>query len=278
MTNIISRPTLYQSVIGDLLDLVREQPHQVLISTASVALVASEASLLIPSPFHILMAIGAEWAYLRGIASSGTGSPRWTAALNWGALMLVVLYGTLWGARKFGGLPDDLSGTGAWLLTLVHIVPIAFLSFAAAMVHRSAVQHDTAKRRQQETEAEARARRLQADEDERQRERQAQMDAIDLQRAAKLADVEAMEAASVARMRVRQAFGANSPQPALTASGTPTNSPANTERTALREQVAAALRDDPHTNKTALAKRLGIGRTLLYELIKEVKEQHTDEQ
>jgi hypothetical protein len=274
MTTTLSRPTLYQSVIGDLLDLVREQPHQVLISTASVALVASEAQLLIPSPFHILMAIGAEWAYLRGIASSGTGSARWTAALNWGALMLVVLYGTLWGARKFGGLPVDLPAAAAWLLTLIHVVPIAFLSFAAAMVHRSAVQADSARRRQHEADAEARARRLQADEDERQRERQAQMDAIDLQRAAKLADVEAMEAAALARNRVRAVFAApNSPAPSE-ASGTPTN----TDRDALREQVANILREQPTTNKTALAKRLGIGRTLLYELIKEVKEQHTDEQ
>jgi hypothetical protein len=46
MTALAPRRSLYAAVVGDLLDLIAAQPHQVLISTASVAIVASEAATL----------------------------------------------------------------------------------------------------------------------------------------------------------------------------------------------------------------------------------------
>lgn len=265
------RRSFYDAVIGDLVDLVQAQPHQVLISSASVAIVASEAAALIPVPFNVLMAVGAEWAYLRGLASSPRGSRGWVAALNWGALILVVLYGMLWGARKFGALPDEPAGAGAWLLTAAHILPVAFLSLAAAQVHRSAVEAEAVERATHEAEAAERATRLQLEDDERQRRRQERLDEIEAQRLAKLADVEAMEAAANARQRVRQAFApnslANTSPPALAASG----SPANSDRRALIERVANTLREQPTTNKAQLARDLGVGRTTLYELIAEAR-------
>ena len=62
MTTLAPRRSLYAAVVGDLLDLIAAQPHQVLISTASVAIVASEAAYLVPAPFNVFMAVGAEWA------------------------------------------------------------------------------------------------------------------------------------------------------------------------------------------------------------------------
>lgn len=149
------RERAYDAIIGDLVDLIMAQPHQALISSASVAIVASEAYHLIPMPFNVLMAVGAEWAYLRGIASSGKGDRWWTGALNWGALFLVVLYGMLWGARKFGGIPATPDQAWAWALTAVHILPVAWLSLAAAMVHRSVASTSAAERERRQADAEA---------------------------------------------------------------------------------------------------------------------------
>jgi flagellar biosynthesis GTPase FlhF len=123
------------------------------------------------------MAIGAEWAYLRGIASSPKGSKGWVNALNWGALFLVIIYGMLWGARKFGGIPAELDGGLAWLLTAAHILPIAFLSLAAAMVHRSAVEAEAAEYAEHQAEARERQRRREADEDARDAERRRRLEA-----------------------------------------------------------------------------------------------------
>ena len=166
MTIAIERRSAYQTVVGDLLDLLVSQPQQVLLSTGSVTIVAAEAALLVPLPANIAVAVGAEWAYLRGIASSGKGDARWVTALNWGALVLVVLYGMLWGGRKFGALAETLTPGAAWLLTAVHIIPLAFVSLAAAMVHRSAVAVEQAEAAIQLTAEQERQRRMQEQRDD----------------------------------------------------------------------------------------------------------------
>jgi hypothetical protein len=262
MTALAPRRSLYAAVIGDLLDLVAAQPHQVLISTASVAIVASEAAYLVPAPFNVLMAVGAEWAYLRGLASSPRGSRGWAMALNWGALALVVLYGMLWGARKFGGIPVELGGALAWLLTAAHILPIAFLSLAAAMVHRSAIEADAADAAQAQAEARERQRRLAAEEDARQAERQRRLDAIEAARLEKLAELESWEAGQAAKQRLK----VSSVSPVTAVSPTVTPRP-NAERAVLRAAVVTAYRDSATTiNVTHAAAALGISRALWYKL------------
>lgn len=142
-------------VVTDIVDLLVAQPPQALMSTASIAIVAGEAAFMVPFPANVALAVGAEWAYLRGIASSPKGGKGWTRALNWGALGLVVIYGMLWGVRKFGA--DPALSLGATGLTALHILPVAFVSFAAAMVHRSAVEAEAV-----ETEARAHEERQRA--------------------------------------------------------------------------------------------------------------------
>jgi flagellar biosynthesis GTPase FlhF len=276
----LARRSLYAAVIGDVLDLVRDQPHQVLISTASVAIVASEAAYLVPYPANILMAVGAEWAYLRGIASSPKGSRGWVAALNWGALALVVIFGMLWGARKFGGIPEELGGVLAWLLTAAHILPMAFLSLAAAMVHRSAVETEASERVQAEAEAHARQRRLEAEEDERQREWRRRRDEIEAQRLAKLADVEAMEAASLARQRLRA-----SAQPAQQAAQDEPHSPHAAAPSPMRQigrdelcaLVRAAWEADPQFSRAEMARQTGWSEAMVRKVLKEIQSTKEEE-
>jgi hypothetical protein len=250
-------PTWYETIIGDLFNLLKSQPQQVLLSVGSVTIVAAEAALMVPTPANVAVAIGAEWAYLRGIASSGKGDKGWVYALNWGALALVVLYGMLWGGRKFGAIAEHLDPSFAWGLVAIHIIPLAFVSLAAAMVHRSSVAAE---------EVEAKIRTNKAA--EREERLQAQRDAMLLEAERKEQDLALWIKAQEAKAVLKRTPANSADTPLLTALGTPTN----TLREHQREQVARTLREQPDANKTELAKSLNIGRTLLYQLIKEAKE------
>lgn len=153
------------------------QPGQVLISSASVAIVAAEAATLVPWPFNLALAIGAEWVYLRGLISGGGIKSHWAGALNISAVLLVVCYGTLWGFRQFGLIPTAPPPQVAVVLTLIHIGAISAVTLCSAMLHRAGehVKHLQAEKvaqeeaernwRNQEAEEE-RNRRLQAAQDE----------------------------------------------------------------------------------------------------------------
>jgi hypothetical protein len=276
MTATAPARTLYAAVIGDLLDLVKAQPHQVLISTASVAIVASEASFLVPEPFNVLMAIGAEWAYLRGLASSPKGSRGWVMALNWGALALVVLYGMLWGARKFGGIPAELGGGLAWLLTAAHILPIAFLSLAAAMVHRSAVEAEEAEAAARASEARARQQRLEAEDDERQRDWRRRRDEIEATKLAELARVAAWEAAQEAKQRLRATAQPPAQAPAQADPHSPHAAAQSPARQIARDELCALVRAayeaDPQFSRADMARRTGWSEAMIRKVLKELKE------
>ena len=96
------------AVLIDPLRLIISQPHQAFISTASVALVATEAGHMVAQPWNVIMAIGAEWAYLKGLSSRAKVQTPWNARLIAAATALVIVYGGLAGVRAFGvPLPGD---------------------------------------------------------------------------------------------------------------------------------------------------------------------------
>jgi hypothetical protein len=257
---------LFAVFLGEPIDLVKAQPHQLFISTASVALMGSFASssgILNPA-IGYLLAIGIEWAYFRGLASDSKAPTIWGAILNWSACIVVVLWGMLWVAE----LTDTITTTTNWWLAAAHVIPIAWLSLCSAQTHRAAMvvavatERAAADRAQQQADEErAYERRLREQRDA------AQLEAEQRYRMMKIeAEQRALRAANSRERRANTA-------PALpsTAAGTQTNSGANTSREQLREQVARTLRDAPDANKAALARSLGIGRTLLYQLIDEAK-------
>lgn len=174
MQGVTVKRSLWDAMIGEPIALAISQPHQALISSASVYLVAMEAGLLIGSPANWAMAIGAEWAYLKGLSSGQAVKTPWAARLNWAAVLLVILYGSLWGLRRFGvPLPQEgyqatdlWSIVGAAVLTAVHIFSIGAVTLCSAMVHRAALDAEHAEQARKTAEQDERARRLEAAHDE----------------------------------------------------------------------------------------------------------------
>lgn len=138
---IAEKRSLYDVVIVEPLDLVKAQPHQILLSTGSVALMGQYAgsSGIVHPLVGYCIAVGVEWAYLRGLADDSKNQTAWGATLNWSAFVIVVLWGILWVAKVTGVVPEHPEGWLGWFLAASHIVPIAWLSLCSAMCHRAAM-------------------------------------------------------------------------------------------------------------------------------------------
>ena len=215
-------------------ELAVSQPHQFLISSASVSIVAMEAASLVPWPFNIGLAIGAEWAYLRGFITGAGVKTRWASALNWAAVALVFGYGTLWGLRSFHLIPDAPAPWLAVLLTIIHIGAIGAVTICSAMLHRvvmdaqAAAQQAARARADERAASDEQARRDReaaelAYQDEQRRARDAMQ--LELERQWKEAQIK--EASARVRAELRASVRAQSPP---SASGTTTNTLTNTER------------------------------------------------
>lgn len=161
MQTDVIRPTFWEVVLLEPIDLIKAQPHQALISTASVALMGSfAASGKILDPFvAYVLAIGIEWAYLRGLASDAKATTAWGAWLNWSAFAIVVLWGSLWCLKAFGVIPEAPQGWLAGFLAIAHVVPIAWLSLCSAMTHRASAQLAERRKRERDEAEQRRADR-----------------------------------------------------------------------------------------------------------------------
>ena len=122
---------------------------------------ASSSGIVDPVVGYVL-AIGVEWAYLRGLVADSKATTEWGARLNWSAFAIVVLWGCLWCLRRFGVIAETPTNALAYFLAAAHVVPIAWLSLCSAMSHRAMVQA--------EAEATKEQQQAQADEDRRNRE------------------------------------------------------------------------------------------------------------
>lgn len=176
MTLAIENRTFADAIFWEPLELIKAQPPQIFISAASAYLIAAEANVLLPTPYHIALAIGAEWGYLRGMASGAALRTKWTDRLTWANGALVVLYGALFSLRKFGALPSVEAyhnGTvetglgGAVLMTLIHIACIGAVTICAMMTHAAMLAHEADVKRLEVAEIKARNQRNRAEEDAR---------------------------------------------------------------------------------------------------------------
>lgn len=169
----VKRKTLFDAIIAEPLQLAIDQPPQLLISAASVFLVAAEGGKLLDPPFNWALAIGAEWAYLRGLTSGQSANTKWAARLIWSAVILVITYGSLWALRQFGvQLPGEgysadtgWSLVGSALVTIIHIGCISAVTLCSAMCHRASLIADQQRHEQLTKEEDDRRLRLQADAD-----------------------------------------------------------------------------------------------------------------
>lgn len=202
MTLAIDNRTFADAILWEPLELIKAQPPQIFISAASAFLIAAEANVLLPSPFHVLLAVGAEWGYLRGMASGAALRTRWTDRLTWANGALVVLYGALFSLRKFGALESveayhagtvETSIVGAAVMTLIHIACIGAVTICAMMTHSAMLAHEADVKQSSVAIAEDRNRRNQQLEDARNQEwRNAQLEIeIDKQRQRAKIEIEA---------------------------------------------------------------------------------------
>ncbi len=138
MTTVIHQRSFFDAVIREPLDLAKAQPHQILLSTGSIALMGQFAgsSGVVDPAIGYCIAAGVEWAYLRGLASDSRAPTIWGAILNWSAFGIVVLWGVLWVAGFTGAIDPH---QGGWWLAAAHVVPIAWLSLCSAQAHRAAM-------------------------------------------------------------------------------------------------------------------------------------------
>jgi hypothetical protein len=205
MTAATQKRTIFDALIFEPIELIISQPHQALISSASIFLVAAEAAILIDWPYNVLLAIGAEWAYLKGLSSGQQVRTRWAAALNWSAVILVVLYGSLWGLRKFGAIPDVPPLWGAVVLTMIHILCIGAVTICSAMVHAAMLASQRQRRDQQQAEQDERARRLQDEQDAIELERQRAQAQVQIEWQRRKAELALKEAEQTSKMQMQNA-------------------------------------------------------------------------
>lgn len=140
-TTTIERRSFFDAVIREPFDLAKAQPHQIFLSTGSVALMGEfgrSSGILDPTVAYAL-AVGVEWAYLKGLSSDSRAPTRWGGILNWSAFGIVVLWGILFVASKVGAIDLHAQGWAGFLLAAAHVVPIAWLSLCSAQTHRAAV-------------------------------------------------------------------------------------------------------------------------------------------
>jgi hypothetical protein len=253
-------------VIHEPAALAAAQPHQVLISTASVSILANYAadSGFLAVPFNIILAIGIEWAWLRGMASARVTSSPWVGALNWSAFGILVLWGLLWGLKQYGVLPEQPHGALGWVLAASHVLPVAWLSLCAAMTHadaeRELAQIERIRTARAEAEAEAERQRQTAIAEE---ERQRQAALADEYRRQKLALEIEDERKRKAQER-RHVFNVSHGVNHLTLSDA-VQTPSNND---LRLSIVTLLRQssDRKINVSQEARRLGISRAKWYAL------------
>jgi hypothetical protein len=192
-TTTINERGIFDALIWEPLALAISQPHQIALSCASVALMGSfgtVSGILHPAVAYIL-AIGVEWAYLRGLASDSRAPTGWGTALNWSAFGIVVLWGVLFVASMIGAIDLRARGWAGWALAGAHVIPIAWLSLCSAMTHRAALALEAIEERKQRDKEQKRLERIQADKD-----------AIELEAARKAADLAAWEAGQRAQLAI----------------------------------------------------------------------------
>lgn len=165
-TAAIPRRSLWDVIIVEPLDLVKAQPHQILLSTGSVAIMGQFAgsSGIVHPLVGYCIAVGVEWAYLRGLASNTRAQTIWGDILNWSAFLIVILWGVLWVGEVMQVI-DHPTGFAGWLLASAHVVPVAWLSLCSAMCHSAAMREEA--RQAAQHVAEERERQRLADEQRR---------------------------------------------------------------------------------------------------------------
>lgn len=261
MTELTQSRSLWSVIVTEPLDLVKAQPHQILLSTGSVAIMGQFAgSGGIVHPFvGYCIAVGVEWAYLRGLASDSKAPTIWGAILNWSAFVIVVLWGVLWVAQVSHVIGADADGLVGWLLASAHIVPIAWLSLCSAMTHQAAAAQEARTTTQMRARATERAEEVQA-------ERRA-FDLAQAEEDAKLRRLQIEEDAKLERWKQAQRTKAELKSVTETSVTTLSQGVTPPNRDTHRKAVVThIMTHGAALNVTHAAREIGISRPMFYKL------------
>jgi hypothetical protein len=207
----MEKRTIWTALVTEPLDLIKAQPPQLMVSMASAYLIGAEAAVLLDNPFNIFLAIGAEWGYLRGMASAAGIETKWKDRLTYANGALVVLYGALFSLRKFGALPNVESyqnhtaqtGTaGAIIMTIIHIACIGAVTVCAMMAHAAMLSEEARVKRLEQKEVAERNERNRATEDARKQQWQDAQLAIQIEKQRQEAQLQIEQAATRQRMQL----------------------------------------------------------------------------
>ena len=198
-TTTLEGRSLTDALVWEPLELIKAQPPQIFISAASAYLIAAEAAVLLPFPANVALAVGAEWGYLRGMASAAGVETAWKDRLTYANGALVVCYGALFSLRKFGALPsvdDYTSGVaqtgiaGAVIMTIIHIACIGAVTICAMMAHAAMLADEARVKRLESDERNRRNQRNREIEDARNQEWQAAQLALAIEKQQQHAQIE----------------------------------------------------------------------------------------
>ena len=264
--------TLRDAFLHEPAQLAKDQPHQVLISGVSVTLTAIffASSGVVPLPLAVGGAIGVEYAYLKGLSDAAyTGSP-WGRRLIWTAFAIIAIAGTYVLLKETYKVPW-LEAPAVWLatvLSLLHIIPLAFLGLCSAMLHTEAEGRRARLIEEAEAEERRRAEERGTEERERERRRQAAQDAAEARKLEALAEIEAEKAKALARLEYRTLAAQRTAQ-------APAQSPhAAAQRQMSRDELYAAVRaayaENPEFSRADLARRSGWSEAMVRKALREI--------
>lgn len=180
--------SLRAALFDEPLQIALDQPHQIAISAGSVAMMAGFAGSvgIVHPAVGLVIAIGIEWAWLRGVASDVARPSRWGVTLNASAFLLAATWGVLWCAKLLKAFEPTDHG---WVLAFIHVVPVVWLSLCSAMCHRIKIQEDykaAEVRRAEDAEAERARRALELATEQKRREAEIALQIEDAQKRAEL--------------------------------------------------------------------------------------------
>ncbi|NNJ11937.1 hypothetical protein EKD04_016510 [Chloroflexales bacterium ZM16-3] len=253
--------------------------QQIAITQAGIYLVASfgQGHGILPGPAAWVLALGMEGTYLKGLIDAGHVRGRGQV---WAVALIVATYATVicWGIAHILSLPtvgvipaEELGQRWGAFIAIVHVLPIAFTGLCSAMLHRARTTEEAQRRAEVEAEERQRRQRLEAQLDAEAAEELAQRRQLQLEAERKAVELGTWESAQQAKARVKL-FADSVRGEQVTNSATPVHTALESDET-LKQQIVAALTANSRANRSELARTLGIGRTKLYTLIKELDQE-----
>lgn len=156
-------------VVSEPLKAAWEHANQFFVTSAAAFMSAmfSMQHDVLPIWIAVPLAVGFEWTYLRGLATSDKArKTRWAGALNYSAMLTSIVYGILYVLGVYRIIPDHPDSTLAFWLAVAHVFPMALLSLCSANLRRVLKEDEVARNQAHLDETVARNRKLQDAEDE----------------------------------------------------------------------------------------------------------------